>query len=195
MAKLMESERGYLDASGNEVFADSIIDDPPKYRQGSPVRGGAFGCISGDRLVFNDDGSLRVRLEKVLLILKPDDSGGEGGCYDFFAQRPNTEDDQNMVRVARLTTQSFEVFVPLVQHAGGVGPAPIPQPPLPAPAPAPQPQPEPVPQPAPEQPVRIPEGDFDAVTRHYGFPSDDEQPYREGRLTWAEVIARMERRK
>lgn len=181
---LMESERGQLDASGNELFMDSIIDDPPKLRQGAPVKGGAFGCISGDRLVLNEDGSIKVRLEKVLLIMKPDDSGGEGGCYDFFAQRPNTEDDANMVRVARLTTQAFEVFVPLIQHSGSGSPAPTPAPePSPTPAPEPAPSPSPVPS--------IPEGDFAAIVAYFGFASDDEQPYRDGRISWADVIARM----
>lgn len=182
--KLMESDRGYLEASGNETFVDSIIDDPPKVRQGSPVVGGAFGCISGDR-INTETGH---RAEKVLLILKPDDSGGEGGCYDFFAQRPNTEDDQNMVRVARLTTQAFEVFVPLIQHGGGSAPAPVPTP-TPSPTPVP-----PAPAPVPDPTHGIPAGDFEAVVRYYGFASDDQQPYLEGRLSWVDVIARMDRR-
>jgi hypothetical protein len=182
--KLYEDERGYLRVSGNETFTDSVIDDPPKVRQGSPVAGGAFGCLSGDRVVFNSDGSERQRKEKVLLIFKPDDTGGEGGCYDFFAQRPNTEDDANMVRVARLTTQSFEVFVPAFFHAGSNLPAPAPQPNPPPQQPAPTPT-----------PGRFTPGDFLALKDYYRFASDDEQPYYEGRWTWDEVIARMERRK
>lgn len=183
-----QNERGRVDIGGNELLVDSTIDDPPKVRQGSPVTGGAFGCISGDRIVVNETGSVVHRKEKVLLILKPDGQPGEGGCYDFFAQRPGTEDDANMVRVARLTTTAFELFVPLVQHSGVPTPDPQPVPPEPAPAPAPQP-------PSPGGLPNIAPGDFGGIVRHYGFASDDEQPYSEGRLTWTEVLLRMERRK
>lgn len=182
-----ENVRGKVQVGGNELLVDSVIDDPPKVRQGSPVTGGAFGCLSGDRINLETG----HRAEKVLLIFKPDDSGGEGGCYDFFAQRPNTEDDPNMVRVARLTTSAFEVFVPLVLHAGGQPPTPSP---TPIPAPAPSPQPAPVPPPVYDPTHGIPAGDFEGIVRYYGFPSDDQQPYLEGRLSWADVIRRMDSR-
>jgi hypothetical protein len=173
------NERGRADVAGNELMVDSTIDDPPKQRLASPGRG-SYGCLSGNRL--RDDGG---QDEKVLLILKPDeDAGGDGGCYDFFAQKPGTVDDKNMIRVARLTTRGFELFVPLVQHAVVGDPAP-PQPPPPAPSPTPQPS---------DPTHGIPPGAFLEVLRIYGFASDDEQPYYENRMTWETVIQRMDER-
>ena len=111
--RLIDTPIGYLDFDGNELTVGSKIDDPPKIRMTNPAPGGSYGCISGNRT--RADGS---QLEKVLLILKPDDASAgqqhEGGSYDFFAQLAGTEDDAGMVRVKTLTTQFEETYVPVI---------------------------------------------------------------------------------
>lgn len=111
--RIAESDIGYLDFDGNELTIGSKVDDPPKLRMTSPTPGGSYGCISGNRT--RADGA---QLEKVLLILKPDDASigqpHEGGAYDFFAQEAGTEDDQGMKRVKVLTSQFEENYVPQV---------------------------------------------------------------------------------
>ena len=165
-----DTETGFRDFTGNEQTIASKIVDPPKERFASPA--GSFGCISGN--VLRSDGG---QDEKVLLILKPDEyAGGQGGSYEFFAQRPNTVDDANMIKLLTLNTREAIFHVPIRFVTT------VPPPPLPIPSPPPPTS-------------GIPEGDFAAIVQVYGFPSDDEQPYREGRLTWAQVLSRMDARR
>lgn len=173
-----ETSMGYREFGGNEETLASTIPDPPKQRFAAPS--GSFGCLSGN--VLRPDGGQN---EKVLLIFKPDeDAGGDGGCYEFFAQRPGTDDDANMIRLLTLNTREAVFHVPIRMANGAPPPAP-PQPPPPAPQPAP----------SPSDPTHgIPEGDFAAIVRYYTFGSDDEAPYREGRMSWLDVIQRMDQR-
>lgn len=170
---------GELEFSGNEQKIDSSIEDPPKLRQGSRW-GSALGCLSGDRLVENGR-----RLEKTLIIFKEPDDGIGGGRFEFFAQLPGTEGDAGMIRLLTLDTTGAYFHVPVFESGA-------PQPPNPTPPPSPPPVP---PTPPVDGTHGIPEGDFTAVRQYYGFPSDDQQPYLEGRLTWLQVIQRMDRRR
>jgi len=98
-----DNDRGFVDASGNELTVGSTVDDPAAIRVASPA---GTNKISGN--VLNPDGS---QSEKNLLILTMDESGG---CYDFQAQLPGRTDDNGMVRLARLSPKGFELFVPII---------------------------------------------------------------------------------
>lgn len=111
MSVIVNSQDGRLafaEGNQNELEVDSKVEDPPALRLGSPA-GTALGKISGDHLAGS-------RKEKTLIIFK--DEPGIGGVFEFYAQRPGTEDDANMVRLARLSNAGFELLVP-----GGSGPA------------------------------------------------------------------------
>ena len=108
MAVLAENSSGKLTfgepSTINELCIESKEEDPAALRVGAPA-GEALGKISGDRLV---PGS---RKEKTLIILK--ENPVFGGFYEFYCQRPGTEDDANMVRVMRLGLNGLELFVPI----------------------------------------------------------------------------------
>ncbi len=110
MSELANPQEGVLAFGGastqNELTVDSKIEDPSAVRLGAPA-GSALGKISGDVLVLGS------RQEKTLIILKSDSV--RGGYYEFYCQRPNTNDDANMVRVMRLSLSGLELFVPIRQ--------------------------------------------------------------------------------
>lgn len=163
-----DNDRGFSDFGGNELTVGSIIDDPAALRVASP-RG--VNKISSNVLVMNQDGTY-VQYEKCLLQLTVDDEGG--GCYEFWAQLPGRTDDGGMVRLGRLGHKGFEVFVPFIQ---GQAPTPPPAPP------------------SGDDPTHgIPIGDFAAIARIYGFESDWQDVYAQGRVSWGQVIMRQDER-
>lgn len=163
-----DTDRGFRDFTGNEQTIGSTIDDPAAVRVASP-RG--VNKISGNVLVINPDGSY-TQYEKTLLQLTVDDEGG--GCYEFWAQLPGRTDDGGMVRLGRLGHKGFEIFVPFIQ---GQAPTPPPAPPD-----------------ANDPTHGIPIGDFAAIERIYEFPSDWQDVFAQGRVNWAQVIARQDER-
>lgn len=112
--------------------------------------------ISGN--VLTPEGT---QLEKTLLVLTMDESGG---CYDFQAQLPGRTDDKGMIRLARLSPQGFELFVPII-HSTQAPPPPAP--------------------PDSSDPLHgIPAGDFSRILEMYGFASDMQEAYGNARVTW-----------
>jgi hypothetical protein len=159
-----DTDRGFSEFGGNELTVGSTIDDPAALRVASP-RG--INKISGN--VLAPDG--KTQFEKTLLVLTQDESGG---CYDFQAQLPGRTDDKGMVRLARLSPAGFELFVPIIQNV---------MPPVP---PAPPDGSDPT--------HGIPEGDFTRIFDTYGFASDWQDVYIQGRVTWVQVIQRQDER-
>lgn len=105
----------------NEVALDQKQGkvDPVKFRFGA-WQDGYLGAISGDILTGDPDHPRRS--EKCLIALKTDDDypdGQFGGRYEFFAQRPNTDDDANMKKLAELTTNYVRFHVPIIGAGGG----------------------------------------------------------------------------
>jgi hypothetical protein len=158
-----ETDRGFHDFSGNELTIGSTIDDPAAVRVASPS---GTNKISGN--VLTPQGT---QLEKTLLVLTQDDSGG---CYDFQAQLPGRTDDKGMIRLARLSPQGFELFVPIIHSTQ---------------APPPPPPPD-----GSDPTHGIPDGDFGRILEVYGFASDLQEAYGNARVTWVQVIARQDER-
>jgi hypothetical protein len=109
---------GKLVHSGNELIADSRVDDPPAMRLGSPGPGEALGKFSFDRISASGAGALGGRKERVLIIGK---SGPNGeGFIEFFAQMPGTEDDKGMVRLLTMhPTEGIIFYGPVQTRARG----------------------------------------------------------------------------
>jgi len=158
-----ETDRGFRDFSGNELTIGSTIDDPAAVRVASPS---GTNKISGN--VLTTEG---IQLEKTLLVLTQDESGG---CYDFQAQLPGRTDDKGMIRLARLSPNGFELFVPLI-HSTQAPPPPAP--------------------PDSSDPTHgIPEGDFSRILEIYDFASDLQEAYGNARVTWLQVLQRQDER-
>jgi hypothetical protein len=155
-----DTDRGFAEFGGNEMTVGSTIDDPAALRVASP-RG--VNKLSGN--VLQPDGTQH---EKQLLILTLDEGAG---CFDFQAQLPNRTDDKGMVRLARLSPNGFEVFVPIIQRQ-----MPLPPPPSDGGDPT----------------HGIPEGDFAALAQVYGFASTDENLW--PRYPWWVIVQRMDER-
>ena len=120
--KIAESDRGYLEFDGNELSIVSTIEDPPAVRLAA-AGGGSLGKISFNRL--RAGGS---QAEKVLVQGKGEGSG-EAGVFRVDLQRPNTEDDANMVRMFEASNEVAQFNTPRIldMHGnplGSVGAAP-----------------------------------------------------------------------
>ena len=94
--RLAETDLGYLEFDGNELFVCSKpgVDDPPKVRLLSDA---GTGAVSVNKRRF--DG---VQLEQVLLIGKAEAALG-GGVLDIHLQKDGTADDAGMTRAATLS--------------------------------------------------------------------------------------------
>jgi hypothetical protein len=117
---------GYISRGVNEVSLISTIDDPTKLRQGVTGTHTIYGSQSAGRV-----DSSNVQREKVLILYREDDDtlGHDGGCVEIFLQRPDTDDDANMIRCWRITTNYYEPHVALkgsTGEAGGGGAQPLP---------------------------------------------------------------------
>ncbi|HEY6415606.1 MAG TPA: hypothetical protein VIX41_05200 [Acidimicrobiales bacterium] len=107
---------GYISLGVNEQSIISTIHDPTKLRQGVTGTHTVYGLQSAGRV-----DSSGVEREKVLIFYREDDDhlGHDGGCVEVFLQRPDTTEDQDMIRVWRITTAYYEALVP--QRGGTSG--------------------------------------------------------------------------
>lgn len=117
----IEMTGGYFGFGVNEVSLVSTINDPVKYR-GAVENHTIYNILSGNRLKNG------VQREKCMIMLRADEGfplSADGGCVDFFLQRPNTTEDKDMIRVMTLSTRGLELFVPLTgpfaPGGGGLG--------------------------------------------------------------------------
>lgn len=104
-------------SGGNEIFLDGKpnTNDPTKIRQGTFDASTWLGGFSGDFLT-GDPANPR-RAEKVLVGLKLE---SDGGCLEVFCQRPNTDDDANMIRIMRISNGGIEFFGRKIADSGGL---------------------------------------------------------------------------
>jgi len=162
------SDTGYQEFVGNEVTVGSTIDDPSGIRLGSVK--GAYGKISFNRLVPDParPGEY-IQLERGLIVAADD------GLV-FQLQKPGTVGDGGMMKVMTLTTRGAVIHVPWFWRVEDLPPLP------------------PLPPDSTDPTHGIPEGDFTRIIAVYGFPSEDQEPYAQTRMTWAMVIGEMDRR-
>jgi hypothetical protein len=173
-----ETTNGVLEfgrnGEGNELIVDAKNDDPAAIRGGRPTPGIAFK-ISGDIWIPDPNDPLKkIRYERVFVGLGTDGSGGYGGQFQIQAMLPGQHGDVHTKKLLTVDTRQILCHVPLVVLAGlhdtertwpweNYDPT-----------------------------HGIPAGDFAAVLAAYGMASDDEQPYRDGRMSWELVIERMD---
>ena len=159
-----QNDRGSLEFGGNELTVKSIIDDPAALRLASP-----FGT---NKICGNDlDLETGTQYEKTQIQLTKDEVSG---CFRFFATVNGRTDDKGQIEIARLSLKGFEVFVPFIQS---------PMPPIPPPPPD-----------GTDPTHGIPAGDFARILQVYGFASDWQEVYAQGRVTWVQVIEKQDER-
>lgn len=171
-----DTQTGVLAYTGNELINDAKNDDPSAYRGGRPAPG-VLVKFSGDFYVLDPSvpGGKR-RYERVFAALGTDESGGCGGAIGARAVLPGKDGDEHTVPLFDIDTRQALFHVPIVALAGVHS----------TPRPWPWEHSDPT--------HGIPAGDFARVLEVYGFASDEEQPYRDGRMTWEQVIARQDAR-
>lgn len=174
------NERGTMAFGGNELEVYSVIEDPSAYRGGAVAGRGLFK-LSGNRVTVDAAGRVIHVTELCLMQAKLDEDGNGG--WLLSGQLAGTSDDKGMIDLMWLGPTGIRFLVPVLS-----GPLP------PGPEPPPQPPPTTPPPPSGGAVHGINPGDFSAVLRIYGFASDDEAPYREGRMSWSDLIARQDRR-
>ncbi len=118
MGFLFELRRAiFHDVGDNETALDGQpgFDDPVKHRMGATISR-VYGILSGDRLGIS-------RKECTMLQFRENDRhpGQDGGQFRFFAQRPGTEDDANMIPLLDLDTDKAVFHVPVEGLGGGGG--------------------------------------------------------------------------
>lgn len=196
--------KGTKGGNGNELQFDqkkAAEPDALKLRFGVwDARNIAAICLD----MLSGDDANPTRYEKVQLQLKIDDNfplAQQAGAVEILTQEPDSVEDSGMKHRLSVGAKRIEVNgVPLGSSAAPDGslyaslvarierletvligmPAPIPSV-------------EPIPLPGPVRgPHGIFVGDFPAVAGYYHFASEDQQAYAEGRLTWDQVIERMD---
>ena len=180
--------RGRLIFSGNELTVASLGADPPKVRLASPD--GIFGCVSFNRSHPSDPMDQR---EHVLICAKPAEDGLGGGQLEVSVKQRSGTGDAAMRKAGVISTAYSGDGQPVVRWLPYLGPFTEGAPP-PPPAPAPVPPPPVVPPPSKSCATTVAQGDFLGLQQCYGFASGDEAAYVAGRATWESVIAQMELR-
>lgn len=182
---IFETPNGVFWFGGNEFGCVSKGDDPCKLRLASPT---GHNCISD-----NKSHPLNPFDQQELALLcgsatEDDDRAvpSGGGQWIFGVNRKWSGGDGAMRKKLIVSPAYTEDGEPVVRLYPALGPfaegVPQIQPPMNAPPP----------------PVAncgaIPPGDFVALSACYRFASGDQDYYLSGRMTWAQVIADMERR-
>jgi hypothetical protein len=163
-----DTETGFREFGGNEETIGSKINDPSGIRLGSVE--GAYGKVSMNRLVPDParPGEF-TQLERVLIV------GADDGLV-FQIQRPGTVGDAGMMKVLTVTTRGAVLHVPWFNRVEDLPPIPPPPPDGTDPT------------------HGIPTGDFVRILQVYGFESDWQDVYAQGRVTWVQVIEKQDER-
>lgn len=109
----------------NERSLVSTVDDPVKYRFGSP--GGNLGALSINVVTPSSDPGEPDHHHEVGMLLGAEDErygpGSGSGEWKLFAKAPGPTDDHLMVRVATIRHDGVQFHVPVNVAASGGGAA------------------------------------------------------------------------
>lgn len=182
---IFETPGGVFVMGGNEMTIASKGDDPAKLRLTSPA---GHNCLSFNKTVTPSPMD-QIEMVQVCGSEAEDAPGSHGGQFLIGVTRKWTTGDAAMRRkmvISSAYTGGDEPFVWLYPSLGPFSEGIVSNVP---------PPPSSTPPPGTNCANSVPAGNFGALAACYGFTSGDVEYYNGGRMTWADVIAGMERRR